>query len=245
MVWLLLLILLLTFFIDRRLRQHFNIAGEDFIYRHVNGWHTMLEIVLVIVILGIMYVIADIVNPIYFVFAFQGLLWGLRALFEWKYRKDSKEHIPHALYSIAFLVVFFLLIVFTLPKEINHTATGFMYSDSGKTSGSVTVRIAGTITRNLLSEDTVKGQVIINGKEFLLITYVNNLIKSNPRHFKIIEIDGGGRGDVWLTRDYQTIMGTVEGLTETNASISFAAPAHTIEEAKQMYSSIKYITLKE
>ncbi|MCR3922468.1 MAG: DUF4181 domain-containing protein [Firmicutes bacterium] len=186
-----------------------------------------------------MYFVAHIVNPVFFTFAILGVLWGLRAFIEWKYRRESKHYITHALGSTTFLLTFCIIIIFTMPRDIDTTVNGFLYSDSGGVNETVTIQVVGTITRNLFFGDLVKGQININEKKFWLITAINPA-KSDVRRFDIVELSGRAKGEVWITKDYQTFIGDVEGLSiDPTTPITFAAPAETVEEAKQIYSGRK------
>lgn len=240
MLLLLLFIVLLSFLIDKMLREKFNIEKGDFIYQHVNSWHKWLEILLIVISLVIMYFAADIVNPAYFSLATIGVLWGGRSVVERVYHPESKIYITHALASVTILIIFSIIFFFTYPRDINYTVNGFMYSDSGKINEAASVQLIATVKRDIISQDSVNGQLNINDQEFLLITAANKLSKSDIRHFEIIEIGSGrSKGLVWITGDYQTILGNAKGLSiDPSISITLVAPAETIEEAKQIYSEI-------
>ncbi|PKJ54118.1 DUF4181 domain-containing protein [Bacillus sp. SN10] len=104
------------YFLEQFLRRKLNMEKRGFFgYKHVNGLHVTLEIVLFIIyfVSSMIYVNSDENAKIgYAFFIFFTMLWTLRAWMEWKFDRESKEYILSIIGLFTFIVMISLLLYF-------------------------------------------------------------------------------------------------------------------------------------
>jgi uncharacterized membrane protein YedE/YeeE len=79
-------------------------------------------LVVILIILFILGFVFDYEIGAQSIFGGLAILYAFRAFMEWKYDKKRKNYILTLVGSIALLVMFIGITLFTFPKEISHTA---------------------------------------------------------------------------------------------------------------------------
>lgn len=117
MLGFILVVLVITLFLDLLIRKKYDITTEFSLYRPVNNTQKQLEriwLILFIIALFIDIFVFSYTITYTLLFAFLTILIGLRALMEFKYEKEEKTYIANLLWALSYCIIFLVSIFFTL-----------------------------------------------------------------------------------------------------------------------------------
>jgi hypothetical protein len=230
--------------VSRKIRDKLNIEKRTGLYRHINRYQLSGEVYIFI----IMFLFLFFIGPLQPHYIFLGLIIPLgsyRTFMEWKYDKASKQFVLSLFNTAIFLIAFTGILLFTLPKNIDHTYSAYIFSEDGEISEMVKIEMIGKLKRSPLQGDIFEGHIYMLDKEFFTIKYGRTNLESiydslidNRLFYTLI---GTNRGEMWTSRGIHSFAGKINGVElkpEYKTTIKFSGPAETLEEAKELYKKL-------
>ncbi|WP_425448211.1 hypothetical protein [Dethiothermospora halolimnae] len=149
------------------------------------------------------------------------------------------------------LVVIISLVIYSVPRDVDKTYSGYLYSLDGDFGKSITISVKGTIYPKLFSSNRFIGNLAVDNEVVKVNTshqgegffqgLKSKLLKDNYTTFAFSSERGytSTKGNITFSKDFNKVFGALDILNEKyNIKCQFAAPSDNVIEANSLGESI-------